>query len=241
MPSGLQEFGSESIFEIINETGVIVQKLIEIMIKFEDHATEDDYKADPDLHAKHATALDALQKIKSVIPQIPKFTIDTPIDFWKLTPIEPGSPDLVVWTALESLIIPLNIDIVDPVTRTMIWLGYTFEPNTSGTSGIWSINPDKANLRVRVLKSISNGIDGSVTAWAAPWGEFRDAVEDTAMETYIPQDFKDQMIKVVVDKLLDKAYLYLDRVTNLERYLAEFSEDAMRLIEDLPEGWDRED
>ncbi|KAF3225288.1 hypothetical protein TWF191_005337 [Orbilia oligospora] len=196
MPSGLQAFGSESIFEIVTETGVLIQKLLDIVIKFEDDATDKDYEADPELDIKHAKALAALQKIKSVVPQITMFTIDTPIDFWKLTPIEPDSPDLVVWKALESLIIPLNIDIEDPIQRAMMWLGYTFEPNTS---------------------------------------------VDTAMEIYIPDEFKEDMVFVMGGKLLARVELYLDRVNKLGRYLGEYSEDAMLLIKALPEGWDRED
>ncbi|KAF3184765.1 hypothetical protein TWF788_005015 [Orbilia oligospora] len=241
MPSGLQAFGSESIFEIVTETGVLIQKLLDIVIKFEDDATDKDYEADPELDIKHAKALAALQKIKSVVPQITMFTIDTPIDFWKLTPIEPDSPDLVVWKALESLIIPLNIDIEDPIQRAMMWLGYTFEPNTSGTSGIWSINPGKADLRVKILKSIAKGIDESVTIWSNPWENFRDAIVDTAMEIYIPDEFKEDMVFVMGGKLLARVELYLDRVNKLGRYLGEYSEDAMLLIKALPEGWDRED
>ncbi|KAK6510210.1 hypothetical protein TWF481_004926 [Arthrobotrys musiformis] len=237
MPTGLQAFGSESIFDIIAETGVVVNKLLNIVTKFEEDSTEQNYIDYPDLENRHAKAVAALQKIKAVVPQIPTFKIDTPIDFWKLTPIPADSPDLVVWKALENLIIPFNIDIEDPVMRAMIWLGYTFEPNTSGTDGMWTISPDKADLRIRVLESISKGIDGSLTSWSKPWEEFRDAILNTPIYDYISDDFKTQMVYVMGGKLLAKVKLYLDRVNNLAVYLNDFSKDCMLLVEALPEGW----
>ncbi|KAK6351955.1 hypothetical protein TWF718_005102 [Orbilia javanica] len=241
MVSGLQAFGAESIFEIIDKIKVIVDKLLTVLTNFESEATEADDDGDPDLDVKHSDALAAIQKVKALVPSIPKFEIDTPVDFWKLTPIPPGSRDLNVWKALENLIVPFNVDIEDPVARTMIWLGYDFEPNSSGTSGTWYLNPDKADLRGRILESIAKAIEKAARGWDEPWGVFNDATINTPMESAIPEQLKDQMVEVIGQSFLDTTQLYHDNVRKLMQSLDTLNMHVMALVEDLPEGWDRED
>ncbi|RVD81396.1 uncharacterized protein DFL_009262 [Arthrobotrys flagrans] len=138
MPSDFQEFGSESIFEIINEAAGVVTQLLDIIVKFEEDATEEDYIAD------------------------------------------------------------LEFDI----TRK----GFSCASKDKSC--------DTADTKVKI---------------------------DTPIEIYIPEELNGQIVFVMGQKLLGKVELYLDGVNKLGRYLGKFSKDAMRLIEDLPEDWDRED
>ncbi|KAK6338482.1 hypothetical protein TWF730_002545 [Orbilia blumenaviensis] len=236
IPSEPETLGSEPIFEMISETAEVINDLLQTVVDFEDVVTPEDYEEDPDLDVKHAKALTALRSAKDITPKISTFTIDTPLDFWKLTPIPPGSPDLVVWKALENLIIPLNIDIEDPVMLLMIWLGYTFEPNASGTSGTWLINPEKVDHRIRILESIATGIDKAISAWSSYWKDFGDAITNTAIELHIPNEIKSQMIYVIGGKLHARVKIYHNMVRKLKGYLGDLGEDIAELVEDIPEG-----
>ncbi|KAK6517520.1 hypothetical protein TWF281_004171 [Arthrobotrys megalospora] len=231
----------QSIYDIIRELVVGFEELVLIVKEFEDNITVEHHQADPDIGMKHATALNGVQTVRRFFTRMPEFSVDAPVDFWKLTPLQKGSPDRIIWKVLENIIAPSNPDITDNTLSIMAWLGYTFEPKAAGDSGTWHINPDKATLRLRVLDLVQKGISELANSWYEPMGKFAMGIHETPIEKAIPLEFQDNLIGVLDTKFTPKLSRLENDVRKLKQYYMEFNKDVTALIDALPEGWDRDD